>query len=166
MSPFLSALFAKLLPASVVGKVAAGAVAVAAVTGGGVATLEATSSPDTVTVGDETTLPAPDETAAEPTGEETTAPVPSDDETVVAPVEEPVVAEPAPDVPEAEPVEESTHPANHGREVSEAAHASYESGREHGQAVSEVARGGHGPQDGDDDGGSRGPGNSGGHGHP
>jgi hypothetical protein len=162
MSPFLSALFAKLLPASVVGKVAAVAVAVAAVTGGGVATLEATSSPVTTTVGDETTLPAPDETAAEPTGDETTAPVPSDDEADVAPVEEPVVAEPVPDVPEVEAPEESAHPDNHGAAVSEAAHESYESGREHGQAVSEVARGGHGAQDGDDDGG---PGNSGAHGH-
>ena len=43
--------------------------------------------------------------------------------------------EPVPDVPEVEAPEEAGHPVNHGDAVSEAAHASYDSGREHGQAV-------------------------------
>jgi hypothetical protein len=46
---------------------------------------------------------------------------------------------------------EAPHPDNHGAAVSEAAHGSYESGREHGAKVSSVARGDSGKGRGSDD---------------
>src|SRR5690349_19195285 len=63
VSPFLAAFLAKLVPASVVGKIGAAAVTVAVVAGGGTAALAASSSPDTTTVSNdiEVTSPAPTE---------------------------------------------------------------------------------------------------------
>jgi hypothetical protein len=68
----------------------------------------------------EITTPAPDEVPE-------TTPVPG-----TTPV-----SEPAP-VPDASP--EKSHPENHGARVSEVAHQPFESGREHGKAVSAAAR--------------------------
>src|SRR3954452_1138207 len=65
VSPFLSALFAKLVPASLVGKIAVGAVAVAGVAGGGAAGVEVTSTPDTTTVSSQTSTPSRSDTTAD-----------------------------------------------------------------------------------------------------
>jgi len=57
------------------------------------------------------------------------------------PVDTPEYTTPDPDtspVPDAAP--EKSHPENHGASVSEVAHQSFESGREHGKAVSSAAR--------------------------
>ena len=141
MSPFLSAFLAKLVPASVIGKIGAAAVTVAVVAGGGTAALAATSSPDTTTVSNdiEVTSPAP----TEATDVVTTDPVETEVSTDPAETDatqtesddaeqNPVVADPT------EPTE-STHPDNHGRDVSEVAHGTFDSGREHGRAVSDAA---------------------------
>jgi hypothetical protein len=173
VSPFLSALFAKLVPASIVGKVAAGAVAVAAVAGGGTVALAAPSSPDTATVSSDiaVTSPAPSEVPDEPADLVNTDPAQTD----ATPTESDdadqslLGADPSP----VEPAE-STHPDNHGGDVSAVAHDTTTSGRAHGEAVSEAAHH-HGDDSdaavADDESGTEGatgataPGNSGGHGH-
>ena len=179
MSPFLSAFLAKLVPASVIGKIGAVTVAVAVVAGGGTAALAATS-PDTATVSSDTavTSPAPTE---EPTDVVTSDPVETEVSTDPAETDatqtesddaeqSPVVADPT----TVEPAE-STHPDNHGGDVSEVAHGTFDSGREHGRAVSDAAH--HHGDDSDATGSEDGSGtddatveqstdgNSGGHGH-
>jgi hypothetical protein len=78
-------------------------------------------------------------TAPEPVDAPVATPVPDESpapDTTPAPGTAPV-AEPAP-VAEASP--EKSHPENHGARVSEVAHQPFESGREHGKAVSSAAR--------------------------
>ena len=139
-------------------KLAAIAVTGAVVVIGGSAFAEELMPADPVVV-EET--PAEEPVVEEPINEETPAEEPVVEEPVVeeAPAEEPVVLEDVVDEPAVledeaaedvedvedttveEPVVEATHPANHGAAVSEAAHApTPEGARNHGEAVSAVAR--------------------------
>jgi hypothetical protein len=142
VSPFLSAFLAKLVPASVVGKIGAATVAVAVVAGGGTAALAATS-PDTTTVSNdvEVTSPAPTESTDGDTPNPVETEVSTDPAETDATQTESDDAEPSPVVadPSAAEASESTHPDNHGRDVSEVAHGTFDSGREHGRAVSDAA---------------------------
>jgi hypothetical protein len=159
----LSGLLTKAMSAGITAKVAAGAAAVVVAGGGVAATTQAlevdpqatatevsttteTTEPTLTTEPTETTEPTqttepgltekPTETA-EPTG--TTEPSPTTEPTETADVVE-VEDEAA----------GSSHPDNHGRDVSEVAHQTFDSGREHGEAVSSAARNRSG-KGGDDD---------------
>jgi hypothetical protein len=161
----LTGLLSKATPAGLTAKVAAGAAAIV-VAGGGVAAAaqaleptaaetttaadpvvtEPTESGQETATSDSTTPEAPEVIEAD--GGETvpvdgTDPTAETDLTSDA-VDTPDVVTPedtAP-VPDAAPAPEapvSTHPDNHGAKVSEVAHQSFESGREHGKAVSSAA---------------------------
>jgi len=173
VSPFLSALFAKLVPASIVGKIAVGAVAVAAVAGGGTAAGEAVASPDTTAVSSVTPAISPSPTEAPEQGTEAI----TDAESIETEASTPdaVASDTSTDVADSESADtpEVTHPANHGGDVSTVARGTFDSGREHGQAVSEAAHQ-HGDdsdaaetedESGPEDATANPPGNSGGHGH-